>query len=259
MARILDNILCTILIFLLTFAWATFCLKNAALALALAAIVSLCGSYVTYVLLKKLENRKSVKKQKKKQLNDFAIYLQFNCDNSELFMKMFNYYNFITEKVNFDNIIATKSERCYVAICFENDAVKLPQLRNAIICAKRNGCVKLLVFGVKADTGALTIANGQFPTKFVDLENAFALFEHSETLPTVPQAKATKQHILPQYAFNKKRFGWYFSGAVFLFLTSFISYFKLYSLLWATALAGVALYCLFNKRYNKIPTDVKLE
>lgn len=259
MARILDNILCTILIFLLTFAWAAYCLKNATIALVLALIVSLCSCYVTFVLLKKLENNKSIKRKKKKELNDFAIYLQFNSDNSAIFMKMFNYYNFTTEMVDFDNIIVTKNERYFVALCYDGDAVKLPQLRNAIVAAKRNNCNKLLVFGQKTDNGALNVANAQFPTKFVDTANAYALFEHSETLPKIPAAKAAKQRILPQYAFNKKRFGWYFSGAVFLFATSFISYFKLYSLLWATALAAVALYCLFNKRYNKSPTDVKLE
>ena len=228
-----------------------------------------------------MENRKFIKRKKKKELNDFAIYLQFNCDNSALFMQMLRYYNFISKSINYDNIIVTKnttagsvfettnaaannlvetkSDRCWVAICFESDTVKLPQLRNAIISAKRNNCEKLMVFGVKADNDALTIANSQFPTKFVDLQNTYALFENSETLPKVPQSKTIKQRILPQYAFNKRRFGWYFTGAVFLFFMSFVSYFKLYNLLWATALAGVALYCLLNKRYNKIPTNVKLE
>lgn len=259
MARILDNILCTILIFLLTFAWAAFCLKNATIALVLALIVSLCSSYITFILLKKLENNRSVKKKKKNELNNFAIFLQFNCDNSAVFVKMFNYYNFTTEIVDYDNIIATKNERYFVAIRYDCDTVKLPQLRDAIVAAKRNNCRKLLIFAPKIDNGALTVADGQFPIKFVDTANAYALFEHSETLPKLPNSKAAKPRILPQYAFSKKRFGWYFSGAVFLFLTSFISYFKLYSLLWATALAAVALYCLFNKRYNKPPTDVKLE
>lgn len=259
MARILDVLLCTILIFLLTFAWATYCLKNATIACVLGLIVALCGGYVTFALLKKLEKGKSVKRKKKKELNDFAIYLQFNSDNSALFMKMFNYYNFTTEIVDFDNIIATKTQRYFVAICFENDSVKVPRLRDAIVAAKRNNCDKLLVFGPKTENGALNVANAQFPTKFVDTANAYALFEHSETLPSVPNAKPVKQRILPQYAFNKKRFGWYFSAAVFTFATSFISYFKLYSLLWATAFAVVAFYCLLNKRYNKQPTDVKLE
>ena len=277
MARILDNILSTILIFLLTFAWASFCLRNVTLALALAAVVASCSSYVIYTLLKKLANRKFQKQKKKKLLSDFAVYLQFGCDNTALFARMLNYYDFTTESIDCDSLIISKKaamtqgdltndsvdkmkcERNFVALCYGKDTVDLVELRKAIVAAKRNNCDKLMVFGVQIDSGALAFASNQFPVKFVDVMNTYELFEHSETLPKIPEVKVKKRRILPQYALNKRCFRYYLTGAVFLFLTSFISYFKLYLLVWATALTVVAFYSLFNRRYNKLPTDVKLE
>ncbi len=172
---------------------------------------------------------------------------------------MLRYYNFTTEVLDFDNIIITKDKKTFVALCFESDTVKLPQIRKAVVSAKRQNCQQLFVFGNKFDSGLLTLANSQFPTKFVDIENALQLFEHSQTLPNIPESKKIKQQFLPKIAFNKKRFGWYFSGAIFMLFTSFFSFFKLYSLIWATVLFGLSLYSLFNKKYNKQPTNVSLE
>ncbi len=259
MPKILNSILCTVMIFLLTFSWTAYCLREVKLALILAAVVALCGCYLIIMLLSQREDKKQTKQKEKKTVNSFGTFLQFNADNAALFSEMFRFYRYEVEPVDFDNVVLSKDNRCFAAICFQESAVTLAQIQKAVVSAKRNGCNKLIVFGNKMDNALQTVANTQLPTKFVDLANTYALFEKAEKLPQFENGKTVKQHIIPQFAFNKKRFGWYFGGALFMLLTSFVSLLKIYLLVWSTVLFGLAMYSLCNKRYNKIPTDVTLE
>lgn len=259
MAKVLNNVLCSAMVFLLTFAWTVYCLQNWKLALSLAAFVTLCAAYVIYQLLKRVETKRETKKKFKKTMADFAAFLQFNSDNSALFMPMFCYYNYITKHLDFDNIIIEKDKRILAAVCFQTETVNLAQIQSAVVLAKREKCAELMIFGNGASGNLLKLANSQIPTKFVDTANTYALFEHADKLPTVPDLNAQKQHFLPQFAFSKKRFWWYFFGAAYNLALSFFSFFKLYLLIWATVMFCLAVYSIANKRYNKTPTDIKLE
>lgn len=258
MARILNNILCTLMAFLLTFAWATYCLKNAQAAFLLALIVALCSGYIIFALLSKLEKGKSKKQTKQKTLNDFFAFLQFNADNEQTFEPMLKFFNFEIERIDFDSAVITKESKSFCAFCFQTENVSLEQIQKAVVCAKRNGCNKLTVFCNKANN-LQALCNAEIPTKFVDLPNTYALFEQAEKLPAFCHKTVPKQRPIPQYMFNKRRFWWYFLGAIFTLFTAAFSLLKAYLLTWATVLFGLALYSLFNKKYNGTPTDVKLE
>lgn len=259
MARILDNILCTIMIFFLTFAWTVYCLKDVRIALVLSAVVASCFCYVLFQVLSKRQTQKEAKRAKKKLLADFAMFLQFNCDNSELFTSLLNYYNFTTQTVDFDNIIATKNQRVFVSICFQGNEVTPEQVQRVVVLAKRNNCEKAMIFGNKANNSVVALANSQIPTQFVDVANCYRLFEHAENIPKIPRYNAPKQSLFCSVAFNKKRFGWYFASAVFTLVTAAFSFLKLYLLVWSTVLFALSAYSLFNKKYNKTPTAVTLD
>lgn len=259
MAKILNNFLCTAMIFLLTFAWAVFCVKDAKLALVLAAIVALCSGYIIFAILTKRQNIKEEKRQRKKLLKNFFEFLRFNADNQALFEKMFEFFRYEVSRIDFDNAVICREKRSFAALCFKTESLSVEQLQHAIVCAKRQNCQQLMVFCNKAENSLQTLANSQIATKFVDLENTYALFEQAEKLPEIPNAKPTKIYILPQYAFNKKRFGWYFGGALFTLFTAAFSFLKAYLLVWSTVLFALAMFSLFNKKYNKTPTNVKLE
>lgn len=258
MARILNNILCTLMTFLLTFAWAVYCLKNAQAAFLLALIVALCSGYIIFALLSKLEKDKTKKKRTQKTLNDFFAFLQFNADNQQTFEPMLKFFNFEVERIDFDNAVITKENKSYCAFCFQTENLRLEQIQKAVVEAKRNDCNSLTVFCNKAN-GLQTLCNAEIPTKFVDLQNTYALFEQAEKLPAFVHKKVAKQHPIPQYMFNKRRFGWYFAGAIFTLTTAAFSFLKVYLLTWATVFFGLALYSLFNKKFNGTPTGVKLE
>ena len=260
MAKIIDNILCTIMIFALTFLWAFYSLKNAAVALILSGVIALCSSYILYRALSRWETKKNAKKQRKKDINNFSEYLRYGENNAELFGELFRYYNYEVTPVDYDNFIASKNgKKHFVAICFEQNSLSQDRLRQAVITAKRKQVDKLFIFANKTDAPLIKTANARISSTFVDVANAYELFEHCDKLPEVPSARKTSAGFIAKYAFNRKRFWWYLLSCLFMLLMSVVSYFPWYTLSWATVMLGLSLYCLLNKRFNAQETRVSLD
>ena len=261
MAKILNSFLCAFGIFFICFAWIYYSLKDDALALALAAIVALCSAYLIWKTLGQIDAGKQTKATKKKAVASFVNFLRFNADNAAIFDKMLRYYNFGIEKQTFDSLIVNKNGQIsYVAISFAHDSLTRDELREAVISAKRANCNNLYVFTNKVDAASTSCANSHINTIFIDADNTYALFEQCDKLPTVPKQSAPKKAtFLAQYAFNRRRFGWYFTSSLFMLLISLISYFPWYALAWATIFFTLAVYSLVNKRYNHTRTRVTLD
>lgn len=263
MSMILNNILCTAMFFLLSFAWATCCLKDGKLAFAVALTMAACGCFVVYDAQKKLRTKKGKASAQKSALRSFFSLLQFNADNEELFDKMFRFFGYGVTKIDFDNAVLTKksndeTEKTFAAICFFAENLSAESIQKAVVNAKRHDCRKLLIFCNRVENGLRALANSQIPTKFADIANTFNLFAEADMLPEIPDVKIPKNHILAGYAFNKKRFGWYFGGAVFSLVTAAFSFLKVYLLIWSTAFFALALFCLLNRRFNRTPTSMTL-
>ncbi len=258
MAKILDTILCTIMAFGLSFYWIMYCVKNSKTALILSCVIALCFCYVVFHLLTKLQCKKNARAKRKKTLANFAAYLQFNTDNSALFEQLFRFFGYETQTVDFDNLIAVKNKRIFVSICFQTAKLTENRVQQAVVSAKRTNCNELLIFTNKSENNLMAIANQQLPTKLSDTANCLALFEKAEKLPPLPEIKEQKIRLIATVAFNRKRFGQYFSCAFFTLLCAAFSFVKLYLLIWATILFLLAAYSLLNKRYNQLPTDISL-
>lgn len=260
MAKFLNSVLCTVILFLLTFAWIYFCIKDTTLAFALSTIVALASGYIIWRMQSKWETGKNIKKKQKKAVADFCNYLKFGADNAAIFSPMLKYYHFEIIQSNYDNLVAIKNGvKCYVAICFDKDSLAIDDLRKAIVSAKRAECAKLYLFTNRIDSQLKDIANKHISTVCADADNTYKLFEQCEKLPIVPQVKPQKSHFVAKYAFNRRRFGWYFVSSLMMLALSVISYFPWYSLAWATVLFAVAVYSLVNKRYNAVPTRITLD
>lgn len=261
MAKILNSFLCAFGIFFICFAWVYFSLKDDVLALALASIVALSSAYLIWKALNQIDIGKKIKISKKKELANFVNYLRFAPDNASTFEKMLRYYRFEVEQQSFDNLIASKNGQLnYVSINFSHDSLTRDELRNAIVAAKRANCQSLYIFTTKTDVASMTCANSYINTIFIDAANTYALFEQCDKLPAIPNQSAPKKStFIAQYAFNRRRFGWYFTSSIFMLLISIISYFPWYTLAWATIFFILAVYCLVNKRYNYTQTRVTLD
>lgn len=259
MARILNVFLCTIMTFLLAFAWVTYCLKNTKIALLLSAITAICFCYLFWVLSKQTERKRNAQNARKKTLQNFFLFLKFNENNANTFAPALQFYGYAVQSKDFDNVLIQKEGKTFVSFCFETEKLSEERMRRAVILAKREKCEKLLIFGNRAENALLEIASLHIPTRFVDLENCYRLLERAGKLPSFPSVKKTQRKIVATVAFNKKRFGWYLGGAVFTLATAAVSLLKIHLLVWASALFVLAAYSLLNKKYNATPTDVTLD
>lgn len=246
------------MIFALTFAWAVYCLKDAAWAFFLAAVTASCGCYLIFAVLSRRKAKADKRKRKKNLIKNFFDFLRFDDDLVGTFAPMLEFFRYNVERIDFENAIATKDKKCLAAFCFSSETISREEIRNAVLRAKRNGCRKILLFCNRADNTLKKFANCHAETEFIDIENTFALFETAEKMPQLPLKSIPSNSQIPKYIFDKRVFGWYFSGAVFTLFTAAISFLKVYLLIWSTVLFVLAFYCLFNKKYNKIPTDVTL-
>ena len=261
MAKILNSFLCAFGIFFICFAWVYYSLKDDMLAFALAAIVALCSAYLIWKALGQIDAGNQIKIAKKKAVASFVNFLRFNANNAAIFENMLRYYHFEIEKQTYDSLIVSKNgQLCYVAISFAHDSLTRDELREAVVSAKRANCNALYVFTNKVDASSVSNANAHLSATFIDAENTYALFEQCDKLPTVPNKSTPKKAtFLAQYAFNRRRFGWYFTSSIFMLLISLISYFPWYALAWATVFFCLAVYSLVNKRYNYTRTRVTLD
>ena len=261
MAKILNSFLCAFAIFFLCFAWVYHSLKDDILALTLGGVVALCAWYLIWKGQQRLDLGKKIKLREKNAISSFINFLRFGADNATIFEEMLRYYRFDVKTEGYDRLTVTKNgQKCYVAICFAHDSLTKDELRDAVISAKRANCAKLYVFTPKADNALIATANGQIPTVVIDAQNTYALFEQCDKLPAISTQKTPKKaSFVARYAFNRRRFGWYFGSSVFMLLISLVSYFPWYTLGWATVFFALAVYSLVNKRFNAKPTRVTLD
>ena len=261
MAKILNSILCAFAVFFVCFAWIYYSLKDDVLALILSLVVAACSWYLIWKGQATIDSGKKIKLARKNALASFVNFLRFGADNAALFENVLRYYRFEVERQDYDSLIVTKNgQKSYVSICFSQESLSKDELRSAVISCKRAGCHRLYIFTNKADSSAVATANAQVPTSIIDAQNTYTLFEQCEKLPDLPMQKPPKKvTFVAQYAFNKRRFGWYFASSLFMLLISIISYFPWYTLAWATVFLALSVYSLVNRRFNVAPTRVSLD
>ena len=260
MSKILNCLLCTAIIFLLSFLWIVYCLRDTTLAFALATIIALSSCYLIWQALSKIEKGRNTKQNKKKAVESLSEYLRFNIDNGALFADMLRYYRYEVSIIDYDNLIATKNgATCFVALRFSQDSLSKDELCKSVVSAKRAKCDKLYIFANKVGGELSKLAQKYLSTVSVDIDNAYTLLETSNKLPNLPKSAQKKPSFIASYAFNRRRFGWYLASSIFMLAVSIIAYFPWYTLGWATISFALAMYSLLNTRYNTPPTTVTLD
>ncbi len=259
MAKVLNNILCGILTFAVAFCWAYYGTKltNLSVAVAVLAAAAVCALLWH---ISASTPKKSKIKELKKNASDLAFFLAFNTDNASLFSKLLRYKGYEVTVKDEDNLFAEKNgEKILCAVRFGTGALSAEEMRKTALLSKRTGCGKIFLFTLSADRQGTELLKARgIDIAVFDAENTYALLSDCGYLPEYPHCKEVQRHIVLEYALNKKRFGWYFASALFLTAVSVISYFPVYTLVWATVLAVISFYCLFNKRFNSQKTENSL-
>ena len=257
MKKIINGTICTLFATYLAFAWIRYFTHNNTIALWGALCVGLGTAYISYYVANRIRTKYSRSAENKKKSALLADKLRYNADNAEVFIPLFGYYGYHVSKVNEDSLIAQRDGISrFVALCYA-EQLSETYIAKQIVLAKRAECDNLLLFCIGVDTALQTTAKAHFDVTFVDIVATYILLETASKLPCLPTSKPTKKvSISATSVFCRKRFGWYIFGALCTAATSKFGYLRIYSLVWATVLFCLALFCLFNKRYNSVPTGV---
>lgn len=248
------------MIFALSFLWVYYSLKSVMWAAALALTLAICSAYLIWRIQNKLGQVKSVKLQNKKAVANLYDFLKYNDDNAAVFAELYRYYHYTVTIIDFDSFLASKDNSAtYVSLLYASDNLKPADVARTIVTAKRLKADKARIFVAKVDPTLAKTAAQHFDAQFVDISNAYMLLEQSGKLPCIPQSKPTKSSFVAKYAFSRKRFGWYFGASIFMAIASLVAYFPYYTLAWATVMLALALYSLFNTRFNARQTNVTLD
>lgn len=257
MSKVINTILSTLLALFLAFAWARYLTRDNTASVLAAVIIAAATAYVCAYFTDRKQTKTQKIKQNKKLSAALCDRLMFEADNAALFAPMLAYYDYAITTYSNDYVVANKNGvNYYVAINFVADKLSLADLAAYIVAAERADCDKLLVFCNKVSPNA-NAAAGKFDYRIFNAEQTLQLFVTADKLPQLSEKTPRKNGIVASYALSKGRFGWYFGGAIWMVAISFLSYFKVYSLLWATALFALAMYSLLNRRYN-LPTTQNL-
>ena len=255
MSTIISTILCSLSAFVICFGWARRITKRNDASLLIAAAVTVCFAYLIFCAFRQGKADGDGKRQKKKLVNNFATAMQFGANNAEYFATVFTYFGYKATVIDFDNMVITKNgQNSFVSFCFMPSVSKTDWIR-AVIAAKRHDCDKLYVFGQAANSDDVKACNEQLPSVFVATSEAYRLAKASGK-SDFPSRQNKKRSFVAEYAFNKKRFGWYFFGALYFGATSLLSFMPVYTLVWASVLFAVSLFCLFNKKFNGAQSSV---
>lgn len=259
MNKVLNCILTAFLSLLLGYAWCWYFTKIKTLSIVCAVVISACMIYLCWFVCDKTKAKTDSKNRRRATLQQlFArLYLEDNC--SALFAPILRYFGYTTNTIDGQTLTASKNgSNSFVAMDFSARQIGATQLRQHVINAKQAGCTKLVIFCNGTDSSATQVTS-LFDVQLFDIAATADLMDNSNTMPQLDTAHTTQHNtLLATYAFNKKRFGWYTFSAIFLTATSFVSFFKIYNLLWATGLFALALYSLLNKRYNVPPCATTL-
>ena len=259
MKKILNCVICAFLSAFLTYAWARFLLKNNLFAAVCACVTGLCTAYVSAYFCDKTTQKENKKKLKDKTIDGLKETLSFGADNSVLLAELLRYFEYkpLSDVRNNDDFFATLNQE-KILVCNDFSFDKLPAnvVRTKVVKAKLDDAKQVFIFCNAADSQAVycatSAANHGVTVKLFDLPSLANLLIRADKMPQNITScdKPKKINIVARYALCRKRAVHYLSAALFFAAISFVSYIKLYNLIWATALFALGMYSLLNKRYN---------
>ena len=265
MRKTIDCVLTALMSAFLTFAWCRYLLKNNIIATLASCVVGLCIGYIALFVGDKTQRKNNATKQKKSTLAALSQMLTFGTDNAAIFQDLLTYYGYkCSTSDNGEEFIAEHDgKRFLVTLCFFDDKLNAATLRRTVVNARRADCNGLLVFCHNTDGGATSSAQKAsacgVEVKVFDIADICELMTQADKMPALPTIDGNKRvGIVGTYAFCRKRASQYLLATAFLVAVSFVSYIKLYNLLWASALFALGMYSLFNKRYNTRKTASRL-
>ncbi len=242
MNRFFNTFLTSILVFALTFSWLNYCTKSKILSalLALSTATAICT--LMYLTGKNKAQKQLTTKRERVALHTFDDFLVWNGNNAELFADLLAFCNYNTSILPNGYLLLQQNNKKYLATtCFVATETLSPSvLQNAVATAKQVNATKILLF-----TNRDLPVQVPFEMQTYNLQQTYALFCACGKLPAVKNCTQPAKRFALSSVFNKKLFGKYAVGSLFLAVFSMFSFFPFYTLVWSSILFALALLSLF--------------
>lgn len=261
--NIIDIFFKTILIFLLTFVWIRYFVKNLVLAIFLSIFITILIEIFSHFVKLKINTQKQVSINEKNKIEEITNSLIYSPTN-----KVINYFfNLAKSKHN-----ATKKTK-YIEVNYENcniilypifkldelspqniidiyNSIKTKNVKRIIVCAN--------TYSIKA-RNIISSLNKEI-VLLDSKQTYFELIKKYGIYPEIIEFKSRGKHTfseLVSYALNKKRTkGYFYSSLLILFCSFFVPY-SLYYVIMSSILLVLAFASFSNPTYNK-PKNIKL-
>lgn len=252
----LDTVFLAVITFIIAFTWLRYYISDNLVCLFSA--IAVCA--LVFLGIKALsggkKQRKTLKKQQRKEAKNLAVFLSFLPDKNtlELFEKLPRLKDREIKKSK--NAVSFKEEGKTVKQVFDFNCVALSaqSFCRYVKCAKEDKADRLEIYSNSFDKAALQMREDcGLEVKLFDGKYAYSLLKKHNLAPTeITQNKPSvlRANFL-RIVFDKSRAKYYLTSSLFLILTSFITFFKLYYLISGTILFFMFLYAKFNTRFNR--------
>lgn len=250
-----NKLFSSLTVFVVIFAWMLYTTKSKFIASVLSATASISACLLMFTLGKKSDEKRRKTKEKKSLVRDFESYVTYCPDSLELFADMLAFSGFAVKKLTDKFAEAQKNgKKSLVAVSYTVEKPSANDLCQIAVASKKYGYDNVMLFC----NHEITLPNCPVEIKTYLPESTVAQFCASAKLPPLVRSHKIKKRILPSYALNKKRFGWYVTGSLFLALSSFVSFYPVYTLTWASIMLILAFYSLTNRKYNAVAPSKSL-
>ena len=259
-----DALFLLIATFIVAFVWLRYYIANNLVCLfsAIAICILFFLAFKTLTVGKK--EKRQLKKKEKKQAENLAVYLAFLPDKNTL--ALFEELPVLRQKElkRSGNAVTYKNGGKTVRFVFDFfcGALSPKTFCDYVKQAVNDKVDKLEIFANSFDKNVLQLQKSVgLELKLFDINSTFALLKDNGLLPT---DVTEKQYVSPlrtnflQIVFDKSRAKYYLMSSLFLLLTSFLTFFKLYYLISGTILFFLFLYARFNRRFN-LKTETQTE
>lgn len=261
--NIFDIIFRVVIIYILSFVWIRYFIKNLALSLVLASIFTLVCEIIIQFVKKKLQQKNKISKDEQKEIENMTNSFVYSTETQNINF----FYNLAKTKHN-----AVKKSK-YIEIIHPNTKIilfpffLLRELNAQDIIyvynkTKNANPKRIVICTNNFDNTAQTLAN-KLPTQTVLLDSKqtyFNLIKKYGVYPPKVELKIPQRQTfndLLSYALNKKRTkGYLFSSILILFCSFFVPY-NLYYIIMSSVLLILAFASFSNIKFNK-RTPVKL-
>ncbi|MEG1706466.1 MAG: hypothetical protein RR086_04955 [Clostridia bacterium] len=224
------------------------------LSIILGLIVGIGATFALYKLIPQKKNNKL----SKTKLGEIAFNFAMSSTMTEDIAKALRFNLVTIAEVTTNKILCVKKDIRYkISICMEVNTFSAQKLINLLKETEKFD--KLVIMCNSFDKSAYSIIE-KLNTSIIILETeqVYYLIKSAKIPLNTSQYKTKRQSVILANTLNKERARYFLYTGLFLCVYSIFSFFKIYTLIFATVSIAVAIYSFFNNKYNNVDKSSEL-